>query len=94
MLYELPLAKCKNCDNVDEDEENMDEVRHDATMNAHSRTHKSIDWNTMLAYGGIGIGMLSLVLAVVTLGIMLIDRKSLKACLKGSSQNNLESLLL
>lgn len=60
----------------------------------HTDTQQRIDWNTLLAYVGAGVGVLSFVLAVVTLVIMLVDRQRLKECLTRSSRENMSGVLL
>ena len=98
MLVELPLHKTKyRIDDSDEEEheEEMNETQQliDSLHDRHRQTQEKVDWNTIIAYVSAGIGIISLIIAIITIILMVIDRKRIKICLESNKKSNLGALL-
>ena len=102
MLVDFPLYKKHRLKHDDEEEDEMTETQElrevlQSLHDRHSETQDRVDWNTIIAYISAGIGLISLIIAIVTIILMIIDRKRLKTCLERNTKsnfgNNLEALL-
>ena len=76
----------------DEIHEHLDAVKEEVA-NRHEELHKRVDWIQILNYVAVGATLVALILAVVTLVIMMYDRKkideSFKILLKTAEENNM-----
>lgn len=85
---EEDYAQCSACNGEQQPSEDI---------NGHAITHAKLDWNTLLVYIGLGVGVVALILTIISVVIMFIDRERIKECLQnnmGSSSSDTPSALL